>query len=107
NFGGGTYVQPSAPANTSPPSVSGSALEGQLLTASPGTWTGTPVPTFAYQWTRCDTSGLACVPIGGATDAVYTLTSADVGSTVAVTVTASNLVGSTGPVSSVATVVVQ
>jgi hypothetical protein len=107
NFAGGTYVQASAPANTSPPSVSGSAVEGQLLTASPGSWTGTPAPTFAYQWTRCDSSGLACVPIAGATDSVYTLTSADVGSTVAVTVTASNFVGSAGPVSSAATGVVQ
>jgi hypothetical protein len=105
DFGGGTYSAPSAPANTSPPTITGSAVEGQTLTASPGVWTGQPAPTFSYQWLRCDGLGLSCVEIDeGLT---YTLTSNDVGSTIAVNVTASNSAGSAGPVSSAISGVVQ
>jgi hypothetical protein len=82
------------PANTSPPTISGSAVQGQPLAADPGGWSGSPAPSFGYQWQRCDSAGLNCVGISGATGAVYTSTAADVGSTIGVTVTASNSAGS-------------
>src|SRR6185503_11982431 len=102
-------VQPatSPPANSSPPTISGSLVDGQTLTASPGSWTGSPTPTFTYQWLRCDTGGANCNPILGAASSTYTLVTADVGSTIVVTVTGSNGSGSAGPVPSAATGVVQ
>ncbi len=48
----------------------------------------------AYQWRRCDTSGASCTDVAGATSTTYGLTSADVGSTIRVAVTASNGAGS-------------
>jgi hypothetical protein len=97
---------PVAPVNTSLPTVSGTAQQGQTLTASPGSWSGTAPISFAYQWRRCDTSGGNCVDIVPFTSQTYTLVSADVGSTVRVAVTASNAGGSSTAVSD-ATGVVQ
>ena len=90
----GSGSSPTPPANTSPPTIAGTAQQGQTLTASPGTWSGTQPINYAYQWQRCDSSGANCNPIGGATSTSYTLTSTDVGSTIEVTVTASNMAGS-------------
>jgi Concanavalin A-like lectin/glucanases superfamily len=103
-----TVVQPAstAPANSSPPTITGTAQEGQLLNANPGTWNGTQPITFAYQWQRCGTTGTGCAPIGGTTSASYPVTSADVGSTLRVTVTATNAAGSASAGSN-ATAVVQ
>jgi Concanavalin A-like lectin/glucanases superfamily/Calcineurin-like phosphoesterase len=85
---------PSAPSNTSPPTITGTPQAGQQLTADPGTWSGTQPIAYAYQWRRCDTSGGGCADIAGATGQSYALTSADVGSTIRVAVTASNSGGS-------------
>jgi subtilisin family serine protease len=79
-----------APANTSPPTVSGTPKPGQTLTSSTGSWSGTTPLTYAYQWLRCDASGAGCAPIGGATTSSYTVASADVGSTLRSQVTTSN-----------------
>jgi hypothetical protein len=84
----------SAPANTVLPVISGVAQVGQVLTASTGTWVGTQPITYTFAWNRCNTTGGACSPIGGATAQTYTLTTADAGSTIRVTVTATNVVGS-------------
>jgi hypothetical protein len=101
-------VQPASapPSNSSAPSITGTAQAGQLLDASPGTWNGTQPITYTYQWRRCNTTGSACTTIGGATGASYPVTGSDVGSTLRVTVTAANSVGSASA-SSNATAVVQ
>jgi Subtilase family len=95
---------PAAPANTGLPTFSGSAVQGQTLSAQPGSWSNNPTG-FAYQWRRCDASGGGCVDIGSATSASYVLVAADVGSTVRVSVTASNGGGSSSAVSAQSAVV--
>lgn len=82
------------PMNTSPPTISGTAEEGLELTASTGSWTGLEPMTYAYQWRRCDASGSGCASVAGANSSTYVLTSADVGGTMRVVVTASNTFGS-------------
>ena len=88
-----------APANTKEPTISGTATEGQTLTASGGTWSGKSPITLAYQWVRCGTDGGApdgsnCATIGGANSTRYVLTSSDVGHRLRVRVTARNSQGS-------------
>ncbi len=85
---------PVPPANTALPALSGTVTEGQALSASNGTWTGSPT-SFSYKWEDCDASGANCAAIAGATAASYTLTAGDVGHTVRVVVTAANEGGST------------
>ncbi|HEY2543156.1 MAG TPA: hypothetical protein VGH92_08890 [Gaiellaceae bacterium] len=101
SLGGST----AAPSNTSLPSISGSARDGSLLTASHGSWTGSPT-SYAYQWLRCDAQAGNCASIAGATSNTYTLTTADVGHRVRVQVTATNASGS-GNATSRPTAVVQ
>ena len=72
------------------PTISGTPIVGQVLTASPGTWTGSP--SFSYQWLRCSASGQNCNPITGATSQTYTPVSGDVGFTLMVTVTGTGVV---------------
>jgi hypothetical protein len=81
------------PANLTPPSVSGSAQVGAIVTASPGIWSGTALK-YAYRWLRCDSAGAGCTAIARASASSYSLTSTDKGATVRVTVTASNQKGS-------------
>jgi Hypothetical glycosyl hydrolase family 15 len=94
----------SVPANTSAPTISGTAQQGQTLRASVGTWSGSPT-SYAYQWRRCDSAGANCAGIAGATASSFTLTSVDVGKTIRVLVTATNSAGATSA-SSAATAVV-
>ena len=102
----GKYSGPaSPPANTALPSISGSAADGATLTAADGTWSGTQPITYSYEWRRCDSTGGACVAIGGATAKTYGLTGADVGQRLRVAVTGTNSAGNATAVS-VATAVV-
>ena len=101
-----TVAQPPPPANTGLPAISGSAVVGQLLSASTGVWSGNPT-SYAYEWRRCDTAGAACTAILAATGSTYTLTVADLGSTIRVAVTASNPGGNTTAVSTQTATVAQ
>jgi hypothetical protein len=92
----GTPPPARAPANTTAPTISGTAQQGQTLTASPGSWTGTDPITYTYQWQRC---GSSCANIGGATGTTYVAASADVGKTILVVVTGTNSVGSSSATS--------
>ena len=82
------------PANSSLPAISGTAQAGQMMNASPGSWTGSTPMSYAYQWRRCDSTGTGCADIVGATGQSYSVTSADVGGALRVAVIASNGFGS-------------
>lgn len=92
------------PPNTAPPTITGSAVVGESLTANPGTWTGTGI-AFAYLWSRCDAVGAACTDITTATQSTYTVVTADAGKTLRVKVTATNTSGSNAVTSTQSAVV--
>ena len=81
-----------APVNVDPPTVTGTARVGEVLTARRGTWDNSPT-TFAYRWLRCNRLGNSCVLL--ASDGqTYRLGQGDVGNTLRVRVRASNADGS-------------
>jgi hypothetical protein len=75
------------PVNIAAPVISGGKTEGDTLTASTGTWLGSPT-SYTYVWKR---NGVA---IGGATAATYVLVAPDIHASITVTVTATNANGS-------------
>lgn len=81
----GPVTAPSAPTNSVLPVISGSPIVGDTLTATDGTWTGSPT-SFAFLW-----SGTGS-PL---TNSTYIPVSGDVGNNVTVRVTATNGTGST------------
>jgi hypothetical protein len=91
--GGAQAMRNAAPANTAPPTISGTPTVGQTLTASEGTWSNTPT-SFAYQWLRCNGGGNGCADVANGTQKTYTLVGADAGRTMRVRVTATNTDGS-------------
>jgi len=101
-----TTAAPPPPSSISPPTISGSAVQGQTLTEAHSSWSNNPT-SYAYQWEDCDGSGANCSAIARATGQTYTLTVTDIGDTVRVQETASNAGGTGGAASSAATALVQ
>ena len=102
---GGSGGGGSPPVSSSLPVVSGSAVQGQVVSGSAGGWSGSPT-SFAYQWRRCSAAGASCVDIVSATASGYLVQGADVGFSLRLRVTASNGVGAGVPADSAATAVV-
>jgi hypothetical protein len=75
------------PSNAVAPVASGSLTVGSVLTSTTGTWAGTPVPTYAYQWKRDSTNV-------GTNASTYTLVTADIGAMMTCVVTGTNTAGS-------------
>lgn len=94
-----TTAAPVVPVNTTPPTITGTAQSGQLLTSTTGAWSNAPT-SYAYQWTNTTTGD-----IPDATTNTYLATDSDVGATLTCTVTATNASGSssvtTAPTSTV------
>ena len=84
--GGGSGGGDGAPANTAPPTVSGTAKAAARLTCSTGSWTNDPTG-YAYQWYLNGT------PIQGATSSTYVVQTGDEQLTLTCSVTASNSKG--------------
>ena len=85
-------LQPSdgaSPHNTVSPAVSGVPSVGDVLSCSPGSWTGDPAPTYSYSWLR---DGIAMNPVSSTDE--YTVQKADEGSRIECEVTAENIEGS-------------
>ena len=91
-----------APANTAAPSLSGTTRDGQTLTATSGTWTGSHVQ-FSYTWSRSP-DGTTWATVGSGSS--YLIVPTDVGSKLRVTVTGSNALGSVSVDSAASTTVV-
>jgi len=89
---------PKAPVNTVAPVASGTPAAGQALSCSTGSWTGSPAPTFSYEWLR---DGVA---IAGAIGSTYVVQTADQGNGLTCKVTASNKNGKAAAVSNTLTV---
>jgi hypothetical protein len=82
---GQEYVRTKAviPTNTVAPVASGTPQNGQNLSTTNGTWTGTATVTVGsgYQWQTATNAGFttAVLDIGGATASTYLLTAAEIG----------------------------
>src|SRR5262249_25927692 len=81
-----------SPFNTRLPNVTGTPRVGWPRTSSTGTWAGAAPMAYTGHWQRC--AGGSCAPIAGATGSTYTPTTADVGLSIGVVVTATNTAGS-------------
>jgi hypothetical protein len=84
---------PGAPVASAAPAISGTVKIGKSLTATTGTWSGSPT-TFSYVWSRCDARGDNCVAIPAATASSYTVSSSDAERTLRVSVTVKGAGGS-------------
>jgi hypothetical protein len=82
-----------APVNIDPPTITGTARAGEVLTAQNGTWDNSPTE-FRYRWLRCNGGGNNCQLLA-ADGRTYNVAQADVGSTLRVRVTAVNADGTT------------
>lgn len=78
------------PANTVPPTVSGSPVVGSVLTVNPGSWNY--AASYQYQWTR------GGVNISGAVNSTYTTQPADIGANIECSVAGVNPTGVSSPV---------
>lgn len=76
------------PVFTSPPAIVGTATVGQTLSYTSGIYTGNPNPSISQHWVRDG------VDIASAINATYTLVLADVGTSITLRQTATNLLGS-------------
>lgn len=90
----------SEPVLVTAPTISGTAIAGQTLTSTPGTYTAYPAESYAYQWQISNDGSTGWANISGATSSSLTLTTAHTQKYVRISVTASNSEGSTTNTSS-------
>jgi subtilase family serine protease len=86
---------PPVPVNNALPTISGSTVQGQSVSATTGGWTNTPT-SYGYQWFNCTSSSVnSCTSVSGATGSSYVLPSGV--PYVSVAITASNAGGASLP----------
>jgi hypothetical protein len=88
------------PTNTVLPTISGLLQDGGLLSGSSGSWSGTAPISFTYAWELCDAAGQNCKDLEQAVGQTLSLASTQVGSTLRLAVSASNVAGEETAVSS-------
>jgi hypothetical protein len=88
-------IVPVAPVNLGLPTISGTAKDGEQLSATNGSWRGTAPISYTYQWQKCNKTMTNCANIPLATEADHVVELADAGSVLRVAVTAVNSAGST------------
>ena len=88
----GAFTVAGTPVATAAPAISGSAEQGQVLTAGAGTWSPTAT-SLTYHWAQCNAAGADCMAVPGATGATFTLPASIVGASVRAIVTGSNGAG--------------
>ena len=78
------------------PQITGGNTVDSPLSLTAGTWLGSPPITFTYSWRRCNPIGdpPTCVQIPGATNSTYTPTVQDIGLSIRVWITGTNVSGS-------------
>jgi serine protease AprX len=86
-------VAPLPPRSLDPPSIVGTARDGNTLHAERGTWISSRPLAITHQWLRCRSGADGCTPVPGATASTFALGSGDIGRSVTVTVTAANAGG--------------
>jgi hypothetical protein len=96
---------PSPPTNSAAPVITGTTRTGETLSASTGSWTGTPT-SYSYQWQRSLTSGGSYSDIASATGNTYVASEFDVGYFIKVSVSATNGNGTSSAALSLATAAV-
>lgn len=84
------------PVSIVPPTVAGTARDGDVLTAVDGAWIGPIVFETTYEWWRCDTLGANCTIISGATSRNVILGAADLGLSLRARVVRTSAGGTTG-----------
>jgi hypothetical protein len=76
------------PVNTVAPQIVGAPYVGETLNSTAGAWNGHD-PTYTREWLECGSDGLDCQPLApDQTGSTYTITPADLGSTLELQVTA-------------------
>lgn len=81
------------PASTAAPVVTGSPVDGAVLTTTLGSWSGSPT-SYGYAWQSSRDGGATWQTIAGATSSTLLLNDALVGASVRAVVTATNATGS-------------
>ena len=72
------------------PSISGLAMEDEVLRATGATWTGPGTITTQFYWQRCNINGEGCVTMDGKVGPTYRILQTDVGSRLRVVEVATN-----------------
>lgn len=68
-----------SPKLVSSPSITGVAMEGEVLRGEPGSYNGAEPPwSYEYEWFRCGLGGADCYSLG-VKGAVYTVSTGDIG----------------------------
>ena len=86
------YLVTVPPENTAVPVVSGVAKEGQVLTTTKGSWSGSPALKYSYKWQICSAS---CSGVSGANKATFRIPAEAVGKKIRANVTDETATGST------------